>query len=97
MKFIPDTSPSTPNSGVRVTETTLITFSFKNIFQLAKLFVRSFESHSYLTGDHSLAMVTPAIYIYIYIYTYIFDVVNFDALAQASDFRIERRQVVLYM
>ena len=25
---------------------------------------------------------------------YIFDVVNFDALAQASDFRIERRQVV---
>ena len=25
---------------------------------------------------------------------YIFVVVNFDALAQASDFRIERRQVV---
>ena len=29
-----------------------------------------------------------------YIHTYIFVVVNFDALAQASDFRIERRQVV---
>ena len=29
-----------------------------------------------------------------YIHTYIFGVVNFDALAQASDFRIERRQVV---
>ena len=39
------------------------------------------------------------IYIYIYIHTYIhihiyIFVVNFDALAQASDFRIERRQVV---
>ena len=33
-------------------------------------------------------------YIHIYIHTYIFVVVNFDALAQASDFRIERRQVV---
>ena len=33
------------------------------------------------------------IYIYIYIHTYMF-VVNFDALAQASDIRIERRQVV---
>ena len=32
-------------------------------------------------------------YIYIYIYTYTF-VVNFDALAQASDIQIERRQVV---
>ena len=32
-------------------------------------------------------------YIHTYIHTYIF-VVNFDALAQASDFRIERRQVV---
>ena len=31
-------------------------------------------------------------YIHTYIHTYIF-VVNFDALAQASDFRIERRQV----
>ena len=29
-----------------------------------------------------------------YIHTYIFVVVNFDALAQASDFRIERRQIV---
>ena len=29
-----------------------------------------------------------------YIHTYIFVVVNFDALAQASDIRIERRQVV---
>ena len=29
-----------------------------------------------------------------YIHTYIFVVVNFGALAQASDFRIERRQVV---
>ena len=32
--------------------------------------------------------------IHTYIHTYIFVVVNFDALAQASDFRIERRQVV---
>ena len=32
--------------------------------------------------------------IHTYIYTYIFVVVNFDALAQASDFRIERRHVV---
>ena len=30
----------------------------------------------------------------IYIHTYIFVVVNFDALAQASDIQIERRQVV---
>ena len=42
---------------------------------------------------------TEFIFIYImyvrtYIHTYIFVVVNFDALAQASDFRIERRQVV---
>ena len=29
-----------------------------------------------------------------YIHTYIFVVVNFDAVAQASDIRIERRQVV---
>ena len=29
-----------------------------------------------------------------HLHTYIFVVVNFDALAQASDFRIERRQVV---
>ena len=36
------------------------------------------------------------VYIYIYIYTYIYMfVVNFDALAQASDIRIERRQVVI--
>ena len=34
------------------------------------------------------------IYIYMYIYIYIFVVVNFDALAQASDIQIERRQVV---
>ena len=34
-------------------------------------------------------------YIHTYIQTYIF-VVNFDALAQASDFRIERRQVVFH-
>ena len=34
------------------------------------------------------------IYIYIYIYIYMFVVVNFDALAQASDIQIERRQVV---
>ena len=33
-------------------------------------------------------------YIHTYIHTYIFVVVNFDALAQASDFRIERRQLV---
>ena len=32
--------------------------------------------------------------IYLHIYIYIFVVVNFDALAQASDIRIERRQVV---
>ena len=32
-------------------------------------------------------------YIYTYIHTYMF-VVNFDALAQASDIQIERRQVV---
>ena len=33
-------------------------------------------------------------FIYTYIHTYVFVVVNFDALAQASDIRIERRQVV---
>ena len=40
--------------------------------------------------------VRPSIrpYICIYIQTYIFVVVNFDALAQDSDFRIEGRQVV---
>ena len=33
-------------------------------------------------------------HIHTYIHTFIFVVVNFDALAQASDIRIERRQVV---
>ena len=33
-------------------------------------------------------------YIHTYIHTYIFVVVNFDALAQASDIQIERRQFV---
>ena len=33
-------------------------------------------------------------YIHTYIHTYMFVVVNFDALAQASDIQIERRQVV---
>ena len=33
-------------------------------------------------------------YIHTYIHTYMFVVVNFDALAQASDIRIERRQVI---
>ena len=32
---------------------------------------------------------------YLALATYMFDVVNFDALAQASDFRIERRQLVV--
>ena len=32
-------------------------------------------------------------FFHIYIHTYMFVVVNFDALAQASDIRIERRQV----
>ena len=36
------------------------------------------------------------IYIYAYMHTCIFVVVNFDALAQASDIRIERRQVVFF-
>ena len=34
------------------------------------------------------------IHIHIHIHTYMFVGVNFDALAQASDIRIERRQVV---
>ena len=34
------------------------------------------------------------IHAYTYIHTYMFVVVNFDALAQANDIRIERRQVV---
>ena len=33
---------------------------------------------------------------YMYVHTYMFVGVNFDALAQASDFRIERRQVVSF-
>ena len=59
-------------------------------------------------STHPFSVTSLHIYIYIYIYihtyihtythtyihTYIFVVVNFDALAQASDFRIERRQVV---
>ena len=40
----------------------------------------------------SMHACMPA-YLHTYIHTYIF-VVNFDALAQASDFRIERRQLV---
>ena len=38
--------------------------------------------------------VTYVRYICTYIHTYMFVVVNFDALAQASDIQIERRQVV---
>ena len=32
----------------------------------------------------------------LYMYVYMFVVVNFDALAQASDFQMERRQVVFF-
>ena len=44
--------------------------------------------------DSAYGNIYIYIYIYTYIHTYIFVVVNFDALAQASDIQIERRQVV---
>ena len=48
-----------------------------------------------MISEHS-ANLTPlsVTYIHKYIHTYMFVVVNFDALAQASDIQIERRQVV---
>ena len=46
---------------------------------------------SFLTGDGTLYVCMHA---YIHIHIYMFVVVNFDALAQASDIQIERRQVV---
>ena len=46
-------------------------------------------------NDYTIHMVYwVSVHTYICTHTYIFVVVNFDALAQASDFRIERRQVV---
>ena len=42
-----------------------------------------------------LSSIKQHTFIHTYIHTYMFVVVNFDALAQASDIRIERRQVVL--
>ena len=42
---------------------------------------------------HTHTHIYIYIYKHIYIHTYVF-VVNFDALAQASDIQIERRQVV---
>ena len=46
-----------------------------------------------LPRDGAYAYTYMRTYIHTYIHTYIF-VVNFDALAEASDFRIERRQIV---
>ena len=37
---------------------------------------------------------SPKQYIHTYIHTYMYVVVNYDALAQASDIRIETKQVV---
>ena len=50
-----------------------------------------------MISEHS-AHLTPlsVTYIHKYIRTYMFVVVNFDALAQASDIQIERRQVVFF-
>ena len=60
------------------------------------------ESMQIFASPRSSLLWLLYIYIYIYmhacmhayIHTYMFVVVNFDALAQASDIRIERRQVV---
>ena len=43
---------------------------------------------------HTCIYIYVYIYISIYIYSYTCFFLNFDALAQASDFRIEKRQVV---
>ena len=45
-------------------------------------------------GNCVLGEITIHVCMHTYIHTYIFIIVNFDALAQASDFRIERRRVV---
>ena len=57
------------------------------------------RTHSYSTTNtytyiHTYIHTCMHACIHTYIHTYMFVVVNFDVLAQASDFRIERRQVV---
>ena len=48
-----------------------------------------------MISEHSAHLAPLSVtYIHKYIHTYMFVVVNFDALAQASDIQIERRQVV---
>ena len=48
-----------------------------------------------MISEHSAHLAQLSVtYIHKYIHTYMFVVVNFDALAQASDIQIERRQVV---
>ena len=50
------------------------------------------DTHKYAYA-RSHIYIYSYIHIYTYIHTYIFVDVNFDALAQASDIQIERRQV----
>ena len=49
------------------------------------------EPRSAVTGKEGKNFTSNTVHTYIH--TYIFVVVNFDALAQASDIQIERRQV----
>ena len=44
--------------------------------------------------DWAFSPLDTCIHMYVYGHTYVFAVVNFDALAHASDFQIERRRVV---
>ena len=47
-----------------------------------------------MISEHSAHSTTLPVNMHTYMHTYMFVVVNFDALAQASDIRIERRQLV---
>ena len=66
----------------------LQTPGWQNLRLLMKL------TNRYMVGTHIHTYTNTHTHINTYIHTYIFVVVNFDALAQASDIQIERRQVV---
>ena len=71
----------------------ILTFAFKKL----RLKMSSAKWRPFCPGWDGLishAYLVPAPCITCTVIIYVFVVVNFDALAQASDFRIERRQVV---
>ena len=66
------------------------------LHQTERKWTISLKKQGYWNKNFVVIISHVVIYIHThtYIHTYMFVVVNFDALAQASDIRIERRQVV---